>query len=288
MTCNTINRSIVTGSRERAFTRTEVLIVVLILAVLGGMGALWAAKSKAVTKDSLCQSNLKAIGLGMAMYASENSSKVPIASVNFDDKKFIVWDMLLALPIRAELGRLDVTKPKPTTGDVGAMLSCPADTIPRVNWSTFQRKRSYAMPAHDMGKANWPPSNNNKTGVGLSWNWRNSGTTSITNFLAYSNNAPAVRLDMLQDAKATITITERVSSTNSLIGNGANATLRTTAEQLDTAKVPSAEHHQGKFNYLMADGHVELLLPGQTVGHTGQAGSNAGKHFGMWTIKAGD
>jgi prepilin-type processing-associated H-X9-DG protein len=44
---------------------------------------------------------------------------------------------------------------------------------------------------------------------------------------------------------------------------------------------PADAIHGGRFNYLMIDSHVELLLPSKTT-------SDLGKRRGMWSIKAGD
>ena len=46
----------------------------------------------------------------------------------------------------------------------------------------------------------------------------------------------------------------------------------------------AANFHNGRFNYLLADGHVETLRPEQTLG----TGNNPGRQTGMWTILAGD
>lgn len=272
---------------EAAFARRDLLAVILAVSVLALLVVAWTGRAKQVTKESVCMDNLKNLGIGMAMYAAENNAKLPIAAVHYSDRDFIVWDKLIASQIRTELHRQNPEERKLSTADVGQMFSCPADTVPRAAWSYFNRKRSYSMTDHNMEPANWPPAAANATGVGLWWSWRFNGPHDLTKYTSAQGPIPGVRMDMIQEPKATILVTEMLSGRNTVIANGAHATVSTTAEQLDPQKLPPAQHHNGKFNYLMVDGHVEFLAPEKTVG-SGKAGSDPRQHKGMWTIKAKD
>ncbi|MBI3849677.1 MAG: hypothetical protein HY298_05220 [Verrucomicrobia bacterium] len=44
---------------------------------------------------------------------------------------------------------------------------------------------------------------------------------------------------------------------------------------------PAEKFHNGKFNYLFVDSHVELLKPSKTT-------PDLGLRRGMWSIKTGD
>ena len=129
------------------------------------------------------------------------------------------------------------------------------------------------MPAHDMLAEHWPPGASNGTGVGLWWAPDAKGHAALEQRLSADGHAPAIRPEMIPAPAGTLLLTEQ-ANTNNILFSGQGAAISGPSHHLNTRFIPPRRYHDGKFNYLMVDGHVEALQPNQKPG--------------IWTIRPGD
>ena len=64
-------------SKSRAFTLIELLVVIAIIAILAAILFPVFAQAKEAAKKTQCLSNLKQIGLGATMYATDSDDLLP-------------------------------------------------------------------------------------------------------------------------------------------------------------------------------------------------------------------
>ncbi|NBR87083.1 MAG: hypothetical protein EB141_05285 [Verrucomicrobia bacterium] len=274
------------------FSRLELVVVTAIISFLCGLSVSYLRGLSLKSKATVCRENLRQLSLGMLLYINESDGRLPYASLVQNTRSQSTWDTLVSPAVRSQLKSPDPNVAAPPQSKVNELLLCPADRVKPADWAAKYklRRRTYAMPQHDMRQANWPPGPDNATGVGLWWSFGSKGTNQPSS-LIYNAEEPtkqaSVRTGMILQPKATILLAEQ-AKTNNIVANGQGSTINCAADHLDTALLPLKNYHQGKFNYLMVDGHVEFLSPDQTVGATGEAGDNPRKHLGMWTIRAKD
>ena len=277
----------------QAFTRTDLLVTLGMFTLLGTCLVSGCRGVSEKARIATCAGNLTALGKAIHTYAKDHGDALPWGSMQYGQGHQITWDTQTKPYLMGELQKTNsALAAKTRERAIVTLLACPSDALSRdaTKRGVNAKPRSYSMAAHDMSQKNWPPGPENTTGVGLHWSFGFQGTNPpperIYNF-KNTNEQAVVKLAMIAAPKDTLLLTEQIQ-TNNLAWTANRATVASTAQQLATNLIPAGQFHESQFNYLMVDGHVELLSPKQTVGHGGEVGGNAQKHKGIWTIKPGD
>lgn len=283
-----------TGAFSRFDLLVTIVIVVVVALLAGGLLKL-RSKVKLGANASQCMSNLKEIGTAMQLYFADNEQRLPYAGIRKGPGMHYTWDDLLNARLGGKFTQQQLFTSDPTN-DM-PVLRCPADMeeINPKNGKLGSHRRTYSMIHHDMLDANWPPSENNKTGVGLLWD---VGSSSI-NRMALTRwepvkkmnspfdkfREPSVNTSMVLKPAETLLATERPFK-NNVIGCIVASTIQNVSQHVDVkSSLDPATYHDNRFNYLFIDGHVENLDPIKTVG---TKNTSPAIPSGMWTIDATD
>ncbi|HZQ45784.1 MAG TPA: hypothetical protein VFC07_02130, partial [Verrucomicrobiae bacterium] len=231
-----------------------------------------------------CARNLAKLGQAVASDTADHSDGFPAAGISIG-KTRLGWDMELAPYVQSgATNATSVYDKKQFLKAAAQSFQCPSDTLPHDGAT-----RSYAMAAcsmlpEDLLSDKWPPRPESKTGIGAWWD-----KTTVHNLLD-PKTAPDAMLNpellprlkssiVLQPAN-TLLVTE-LFATNNALGSLSRTRVWNLADQRGALDADSNYAHFRKLNYLMADGHVELLSGLQSKGI-------AREPIGIWTIKAGD
>jgi prepilin-type processing-associated H-X9-DG protein len=266
--------------RQRAgggFTRTDLNVVLGVILLLGVL--VWAvmAGSKATRQIYGCASHQKTLGQAFIQYSHDHEEALPPAVIA-DQPLTTSWDREIAPYLEPHAPKPgNSAEQKAMEAKVAYLFKCPSDREPRGG----AQPRSYSMPMYDINKDGWPPDENSSGGLGLYLDAKTMKKAWETNPLKQSEALPAIKTSVVPSPSDTALLVERISILNAL-WQPKFACIISTREQFDAKTFTAKEFHGGKMNYLMLDGHVELLWPAQSGGHLAEGDQS------LWTIRPGD
>ena len=254
------------------FTRTDAITLVGVVLLIAALVWVRFAGAGEKYRIFLCAHHMKKLGRAFAEYTQDHDGALPPAVVD-DGTSSTSWDKEIAVYLEPELAKPNAPDAtKAFEAKIAPLFKCPSDR--ELHGGSLAR--SYSMPMYDINRVGWPPDDNSTGGLGLYLDSKTIEKAREADSAGSADYMPAIKTSMVPDPADTALLVEHISILNALWATK-NACISSTKEQFDAkTSFAAKDFHGGKMNYLMLDGHVELLTPAQSAGFVGNGG--------VWTI----
>lgn len=293
---------------NKAFTLTELLVVIAVIAILASLLLPAVKIVRASAKATQCSGNLRQIAVGIMAYSNDNRGSYPAGYWGATSNQYLSWDDQLATyDSRDQLAanatgtgndlfnqwlRIDGTNPAGFR--YYAMYTCPLEPTIMSNSGANCWARSYAWPTGYQGtgraRASSLSAPNSYPGLYFPVDAPSGGGYSGSN-AAYAMDWTSRAAQVINPAGKILLAEIRYYNDRGHLGGSwgvvvdgvgtqANCQIRPDGRTNNTAwnsqityqsssVTPSTDQliplHRGKWNYLFADGHCQVLSEAETA-----------------------